>query len=321
MTGFKAHVSSPRAIGIVCALSATLLGLVYLHVAGAPTSHLIVNALSLVLGVAVFAVIPQSAQGSRASGGVLLALGVMLLATAMFGVSIEGASRWVRVGGVSLQVSLIVLPAMLVLFARSDGILATTGVALAALGLALQPDRAMAGIMAAALAVLALYRQERQVFLALTVAGVGFVVTLLRPDSLPAVPYVDQILFTSFEVHPLAGIAVLGGALLLIVPALAGLWMDSTNRAAHAVFGLAWLGMVVAAALGNYPTPLVGYGGSAILGYALSLSFMPIKARSAAAAKALSQRPTRTDTTGSADLRVRVELGPRSTEHIYPSGA
>jgi hypothetical protein len=179
----------------------------------------------------------------------------------------------------------------------------------------------MAGIMAATLALLALYRQERQVVLALTVAGVSFAVTLLRPDSLPAVPYVDQILYTSFEVHPLAGIAVLGGALLLIVPALAGFWMDSTNRAAHAVFGLVWLGMVVAAALGNYPTPVVGYGGSAILGYALSLSFMPVEARSTAVAKARSQDSARTDTTGSADLRVRVELGPRSTEHLYPSGA
>jgi hypothetical protein len=321
MVRSKPHLISLRAIGIACAVSATLVGLLYLHLAGAPTSHLIVNALSLVLGLALFAGIPESARGSRASGGVVLALGVMVLATAMLGVSVEGASRWVRVGGISIQISLIVLPGMLVLFARSGGIVATTGVALAALGLALQPDRAMAGIMAAALAVLALYRQERQVVLAATVAGVSFAVTLLRPDSLPAVPFVDQILYTSFEVHPLAGIAVLGGALLLIVPALAGVWLDSPNRAAHAVFGFAWLGMVVAAALGNYPTPLVGYGGSAILGYALSLSFMPIKARSAATAKALSQDPTRTDTTGSADLRVRVELGPRSREHLYPSGA
>ena len=321
MFGSNAHLSSPRAVGIACAMSATLLGLLYLRAAGAPTSHLIVNALSLVMGLALFAVIPQSTQGSRAADGVVLASGVMLLATALFGVSIEGASRWVRVGGVSLQISLVVLPALLVLFARSSGFLATTGVVLAALGLGLQPDRAMAGIMAAALAVLALYRQERQVVLALTVAGVSFAVTLLRPDSLPAVPYVDQILYTSFEVHPLAGIAVLGGALLLIVPALAGFWMDSTNRAAHAVFGLVWLGMAVAAALGNYPTPVVGYGGSAILGYALSLSFMPVEGRSTAVAKARSQDSTRTDTTGSADLRVRVELGPRSTEHLYPSGA
>ena len=314
----KAHLISPRAVGIACALSATLLGLLYLHAAGAPTSQLIVNALSLVMGLALFAVIPQSAQGSRAAGGVVLALGVMLLATATFGVSVDGASRWIRVAGVSLQLSLVVLPGMLVLFARAGGVLATTGVVLAAVGLGLQPDRAMAGTMAAALAV---YRQERQVVLALTAAGVSFAVTLLRPDSLPAVPYVDQILYTSFDVHPLAGIAVLGGALLLIVPALAGLWMDSTNRTAHAVFGIVWLGIVVAAALGNYPTPVVGYGGSAILGYALSLSFMPFEARSTAVAKAQTQDSTRTDTTGSAELRVRVELEPRSTKHLYPSGA
>ena len=321
MFGSNTRLSSPRAVGIACAMSATLLGLLYLYTAGAPTSHLIVNALSLMMGLALFVVIPQSTQGSRPAGGVVLALGIMLLATAVFGVSVEGASRWVRVGGASLQISLVVLPALLVLFARSSGFLATTGVVLAALGLGLQPDRAMAGVMAATLALLALYRKERQVVLALTVAGVSFAVTLLRPDSLPAVPYVDQILYTSFEVHPLAGIAVLGGALLLIVPALAGFWMDSTNRAAHAVFGLVWLGMVVAAALGNYPTPVVGYGGSAILGYALSLSFMPVEARSTAVAKARSQDSARTDSTGSADLRVRVELGPHSTKHLYPSGA
>jgi hypothetical protein len=321
MTEFKAHLSSPRAIGIACALSATLLGLVYLHVAGAPTSHLIVNSLSLVMGIGLFSVYPQSAPNSRPWGGVVFALGAMLLATAMFGVSADGVSRWVRVGGVSLQISLIVLPPMLVLFARAGGMLATAGVALAALGLALQPDRAMAGILAAALTALVLYRQERQFVLTLAAAGVGFVVTLLRPDTLPAVPYVDQVLYTSFEVHPLAGLAVWGGALLLIVPALAGLWMDSANRAAHAVFGVVWVGMVVAAALGNYPTPLVGYGGSAILGYALSLSFMPMKVRCAALATALPPNATQTETTESADFRVRVELGPRSTENLYPSGA
>lgn len=31
----------------------------------------------------------------------------------------------------------------------------------------------------------------------------------------------------------------------------------------------------MAAALGNYPTPIVGYGGSAIMGYALSLLALP----------------------------------------------
>ena len=35
-------------------------------------------------------------------------------------------------------------------------------------------------------------------------------------------------------------------------------------------FGIAWLAVAVFAIIGNYPTPLVGYGSSAILGYFLS---------------------------------------------------
>ena len=274
------RLKNPRALGVACAVTATVLGLLYMSAAGAPSVYLAVNALSLVLGLALFAVIPSTGLASRLSGGVLVALGGLLLATALFGVPVEGASRWIRAAGLSLQISLVVLPAMLVVFARGRGLLATIGMILAAVALALQPDRAMAGVLAAALAVLAMYRPDRWVVSTLSVAVAGFATTLMRPDSLPAVPYVDQILYTSFQVHPLAGLAVAGGALLLIVPAIAGQWMDAGNREVHAVFGAVWLGVLAAAALGNYPTPLVGYGGSAILGYALSLSFMPRQARS-----------------------------------------
>jgi hypothetical protein len=92
---------------------------------------------------------------------------------------------------------------------------------------------------------------------------------------LPAVPFVDGILFTSFSVHPLAGAAILLGLGLLVLPAIAGRFMDPANDGACRVFGAIWIGGIAAAALGNYPTPVVGYGGSAILGYVLSLSVFP----------------------------------------------
>jgi len=234
-----------------------VLGLLYMSAAGAPSVHLAVNALSLVMGLALFAVISPTGLASRFSGGVLVALGGLLLATALLGVSVEGASRWVRVAGLSLQISLVVLPAMLVAFARGRGLLATIGMILAAVALALQPDRAMAGVLAATLAVLAMYRPDRWVVSTLAVAVTGFATTLVRPDALPAVPYVDQILYTSFQVQPLACLAVGGGALLLVGPAIAGRWKDPGNREVHAVCGAGWLGVVAAAALGNYPTPLV----------------------------------------------------------------
>ena len=40
------------------------------------------------------------------------------------------------------------------------------------------------------------------------------------------------------------------------------------------VFGGVWCTALAAAALGNYPTPLVGYGGSAILGYCVSVAML-----------------------------------------------
>lgn len=302
------YLRTPRAIGVVCASAATGLGLVYMAAAGAPAIYLAVNALALVMGLAIVALMQSSGQAPRLPSGVAVALGGLLLATALFG-SVEGASRWIRIGGLSLQISLIVLPAMLVAFAERRDFYATIGVVLAAVALALQPDRAMAGVLVSALAVLALNRQDRWVVSTLLVAVVGFAITLTRPDSLPAVPYVDQILYTAFRVHALAGVAVVAGALLLIVPAIAGQRLDPANRDVYAVFGAAWLSMVVAALLGNYPTPLVGYGGSAILGYAFSLSFIPREVRSAAAVRERAEGATRGGGDGVSDLRIGVVRG------------
>jgi hypothetical protein len=306
-TWFHDLRQNPRAVGVACAIAATGLGLAYMAAAGAPRLYLAVNGLALLLGLAFFGVLRSSSgQAPLLPAGVTLAFGGALLATTLFGVSVEGASRWVRVGGLSVQLSLVLVPAMLVAFARRRDTLSTLGVILGAVALALQPDRAMAGVLAAALTVLAVRRPDRWVVSALGVAAVGFAVTLLRPDTLPAVPYVDRILRTAFEVHPLAGLAVVGGALLLAVPAIPGRKLDSRNGDSCGVFGMVWLAVVLAAALGNYPTPLVGYGGSAVLGYLLSLAFLPGPARSAAVAWKRVGNEQRADSGTVLDLRIGI---------------
>jgi len=87
-------LKNPRSVGVACAIAATGLGLAYMAAAGAPLVYLAVNALALVMGLAIFGVTPSS-SGRIPSllGGVLLASGGLLLATALFGVSVEGASR------------------------------------------------------------------------------------------------------------------------------------------------------------------------------------------------------------------------------------
>ena len=189
--------------------------------------------------------------------------------------SLDEATRWVRLGPLTLQPGLILTPLLAVLFARDRSLLSTTGMIIAAAALALQPDRATAGALALALAALALTQPDRQTLAALIAATIAFAIALVRPDTLPAQLFVEQVLFTAFETHWLIGIAVWIGAKWLLLPAIIGRVLDPANRPTYAVFGAVWLGLIAAALLGNYPTPLVGYGASSILGYAMSLAALP----------------------------------------------
>lgn len=275
------HVSSghghpPRHVGVIASIAAVCLGLAYLALAGAPAVYLGVNLGALAVGLAIMSVTARlSPMKGGWSGIEVLALAIVLLATAFFGRSVEGAARWFALGPFFVQTSMIVLPAMVILFARGPSLLATAGLCVAAFALALQPDRAMAGVLLAGLTTLALLRFDRFVGVGLATAAIAFVVTLIKPDTLPAVPYVDQILWSAFDVHPLAAAAVWIGAVLLLAPAVAGWWAEPDARAPVLVFGAIWLTIILSAALGNYPTPVVGYGASAIIGYLLCLSALP----------------------------------------------
>jgi hypothetical protein len=277
----EAAFRHPRALGVACAIGATALGLAYLGAAGAPMRYLAINAAALVIGLLMLPILGRAVPDvRRAPGAATLLMALVLLATALLGDRAEGATRWIALGGFFLQPSLVLLPVMIVGFARSRDILSTIALLVASAALAIQPDRAMAGMLAVALSVLALMRPDRFVVPALAGAVLGFGVTLIRPDTLPAVPFVDRILYSSFDVHLLAGMAVLVGSILLLVPAIVGSLYDREDRAAYSAFGIVWLTAIIAAAAGNYPTPIVGYGGSAVLGYVLSLTMLPKSGRS-----------------------------------------
>lgn len=263
----------PRLFGLTCGIGAALLGLGYMTMADAPGRYLMVQSLALVLGLALAGIVGRSDRAS--SGGVMMVLASILLATSLTGAGIEGAHRWVGIGGLFVQISLIVVPSLILAFARSRNSLSTVAMIVTAAALAAQPDRAMAGMLAAGVAVAALHRADRRTVIALAASVTGFAVTLWRADTLPAMPWVDQIYYSAFAIHVLAGLAVMLGTVLLLAPALVGWRRDEANRASYSVFGAVWLSAIVAAALGNYPTPVVGYGGSAVIGYLLSLSFLP----------------------------------------------
>ena len=209
-----------RGLGIFCGLAAISLGFVYLLAAGAPSFMLAIQMGAVAIGLVSLPILATLSRVSPrdGSGIVLLLLGIALLLTALFGLEASGATRWIRLGAVNLQTSLVLVPVMLLLYARTPGPLGTAGVGLAVLALALQPDRAMAGVMAVALILLASLRRDRLTIGMALCAAAAFAATLARPDALPAVPFVDAVLYSAFDVHVLVGVAVLAGSALLLLP-------------------------------------------------------------------------------------------------------
>jgi cell division protein FtsW (lipid II flippase) len=253
---------------LLCGAVATALGLGYMVAGGAPATYLLMNAAAFAIGLAAVAILDR--QPLRVSAGaVCLGLAILFLACFLLGTAVEGATRWLRLGNVTVQPSLVLLPVLTLSFARARDWLGAIGVSMAALILALQPDRAMSGALVAGLLALAVIRPGPPTLTALAAAVAGFATAMLRPDTQGAMPFVDRILFTAFDVHPFAGIVVISGSLILLLPAMSGFRKGQAVPVTHAVFGAVWIAIVTAAALGNYPTPLVGYGGSAILGYLL----------------------------------------------------
>lgn len=277
-------IERPRALAMACGVAATTAGLIYMALAGAPARYLMINLGALAFGFVALAALGLALKRGHLKPGVLsVGLGLLLLAVGLWGTSVDGITRWVSLGGLVIQPGFMIAPLTAVVFARSRDRGSLAGVILVTAALALQPDRGLAGALAAGMLALALVQPGRTTGAAAAAAVVGFAVTVARADPSPAMPYVDQILRTAFAAHPLAGVAVLAGSILLLAPALMARRRGREDEAGYLVFGAVWTALVVAAALGNYPTPLVGYGGSAIIGYLLSLAAFPPRAAAATA--------------------------------------
>lgn len=283
----------PRLVAALAAIAAVMVGVIHLYVADASASMIIVNIASLGVGLALLAAAVWQGLPDRGRAIAPIMMAGLLVLTNVFGVSSHGVVRWVAAGPLMVQSSLILLPALLMMFARKVTAAGTAALLVAAAAMAMQPDRAMAGAMFAGMAMLWLLCRNRQVALVLGASALGFATTLVRADSLPPVRFTEGVFTQTWQVHPLLGIAVASGGALLLLPAAAFSTPSRDAARQCAVFGAIWLAIILAAVIGNHPTPLVGYGGSAIIGYLLSACMLPPRQPARDRRPAAAQPPVR----------------------------
>jgi cell division protein FtsW (lipid II flippase) len=229
------------------------LGAAYMYAAGAPSYYLLVNFSALAAGLLAASFVRSAlVLNQQVVGTFTVAVGLVLLATALVGHRVAGASRWARIAGISFQPSLILLPLVMVLFAGNRYWLSSIGLLLAGAALAFQPDRAVAGALMAGLAVQWVYRRDAWVTLSLVGASCGFAATLAtRDDHVPPAPFVEHVVQSAFAFDALYGLAIVVALAIPLIPAIVGGVTETDDVVEYAVFGTTWLALIAFALGGN----------------------------------------------------------------------
>ena len=254
---------------MVTPVPALAIGVVVMRSAGLPTILWSQNVIAAVLGalLCVGVAAPRCRRAASTAAPWLIVVGTAALAATFVSPGIEGVHRWAAVGPLRLHVAATLLPAMLAVLhdAGCGRRTAVYGPIVISVALFAQPDAAQAAAFAVAWAIIAGARRRADetsgalVVLALAAA------TSFRSDPLGPVPYVEGIL--SLAQTQSAGRAVSGGLSLLLLPL--PFMLDASQRWLGAAVAAYTLCMVLAAAAGNYPVPVMGYGAGPILGYYL----------------------------------------------------
>ncbi|KPF45308.1 hypothetical protein IP87_03605 [beta proteobacterium AAP121] len=258
--------------GLAACVTTVLLGCVFMLGAGAPSPYALMNLLSLALAVASFCLLPRQrlAQDEALRARLACALGALLLGAALAPTP-AGASAWLKLGPVQLNLPWLLLPALLVAAdvraVPAARPWALGGLLMACGAFALLAEPVLAGLLAAVLSQRA-WRRRSGALALLALAAWGTALHVRAAWQAPeAAPFVDQVLQHGLAQGLATGIALTGLQLLPLWPAL---------RHRHArQHGLVW-GLVVLCSLpGWLPSPLVGFGGSFIGAYLLSLALLP----------------------------------------------
>lgn len=260
-------VPRPAAAALVVAVVA---GIVSMRLGGAPSSYVAVNAVALLLGLALAFVLARNAGHRFDLAALCLAPAAMALALAI-GPDVEGVHRWLSAGPLRLHAAALFGPAFVVAFARADG-WSSAVAAIAAAGLAaMQPDMSVALALTCGigLALVCEFRTARLVALA---AGAGALFIAARaPGQLEPVRFVENVLQDA---------ARGGGPAMVLLPlallaAVAAPLLRSSGRRCETAAVCGWfLGLSAASLLGPYPTPLIGYGAAPIIGYGIALGLL-----------------------------------------------
>lgn len=198
---------------------------------------------------------------------------LILLASSLLGAEIEGARRWLDMGFLNINVSMLILPALLTVLdhARYPHPLILS----AAIVLCFQPDLSQLTAMSLAVLPLLWQNKEKRLWTTGILVAFGLLVFICMGTSvtLEPVPYCEGILALLSAKSPILYAA--GCAALAAIPA--GLLYRYFRQGKTGLLSIAiyYAVSMLFILSGDYPVPFMGFGLSPIAGYYLAYISAP----------------------------------------------
>lgn len=269
-------------MGVAVAAFAVIAGQAVMVLSHAPDHLAWLNLAAIGAAAALFPAMSWSVgQAMRHADWTAGFAAAAVLASLVLGPEIDGVRRWLGAPGLAIHVGHLVIPLALGAAARRASAWTGGGLAVLSLGLAAQPDAAAAFALASALGVLLALQRSLWIALGFAAAVAAAVWTILNPDALAPVPWVEGVAQTALQMELWLGFLVMLGLSLLPMPFLFVAVQGRRRRPLAGALAVYWSGLIAASFLGAFPTPLVGYGVGPILGYVLSWALLrsPIQRR------------------------------------------
>ena len=240
-----------------------LTGAAWMVARGAPDIYPLANLAAL--GFAAVLILLRPITFRTRWLGVVSAVCVAAMAlTLVLSPEVNGVRRWLAIGPFALNAGLLFVPLLAALLGRDPRATLIAVFALLAIAL-LQPDAATAfAVSGMATGIYLVSGRWSDGVAALAAFGTGLLASVR--GVLPPQPFVERMVVDA------ALVSLPAGLVLLIASVAAFCLMAFATPAAPRVrAGVAgsFAGYSIAAFVADYPTPLLGYGVAAIVGYAL----------------------------------------------------
>lgn len=266
-------------IPVIITAPAIILGIVAMYFNSISSSIWIQNIIFyIVIAMISYCVVCSKAKVVSSNlNSTYIVVSLVLLILTFISPSMEGVHRWVSLGIINLNISMIILPIMIVeLWKLSQvkglGVTLFLTIVISSI-LFIQPDASQLTAFSIPMMIILCNRSDKKVFqLAISIIlTLLIILSWIFLDGLATVDYVENIVQL---VANMGSVWLVVGVISLVLLPMPFIFFPIKEvKLLSICIGLYFLIILISTVFGNFPVPLMGYGISPIIGYFFAITW------------------------------------------------